>query len=131
MDIIMKIKYFIIVIFLIAFSINNIYGEDKEIEEFEGVVTLLNIPAKLIQINKIIENPKPGTSYIADEGIIVEIDEIPEIMANWTVVNVKYYQYLKPKVITYKLFSEESKVTVEYHSVSIDIIGDLSSYIKE
>lgn len=114
-----------------AFSMINIYSEEKEIKEFQGVVTILNIPAKVIQINEIIENPKPGTSYIGEEGIVVEIDEIPEVMANWTILYVKYYQYPEPKVIRYKLFSEGREVTVKYRAVSVEIVGDLSLYIKQ
>jgi len=52
-------------------------------------------------------------------------------MANWTVVKVKYYKYPEPKKIKYKIFSEEQEVTVKYRSVSLEIKGDLSSYIKE
>jgi hypothetical protein len=84
-----------------------------------------------MKVNKIIENPKPGISYIGEESILVELNENPEVMANWTVVKIKYYKYSEPKIIKYKIFSESKQITVNYHAVSVDLDGDLSSYIKE
>ncbi|NIP29803.1 MAG: hypothetical protein GTN99_02655 [Candidatus Dadabacteria bacterium] len=96
-----------------------------------GVITLHNIPAKVIKINEIEENPKPGTSYIGQKYLIVEVGEIPEVMANWTVVKVSYVEYPEPKTIEYELFSEKRKIKVKYHSVGFEITGDLSVYMKE
>ena len=104
---------------------------EKNLREHEGVVTLHILPAKLIQVNKIIENPQPGTSYIGDEGILVEIDENVEMIANWTVVKIRYYQYPEPKVILYKILSEEIKISVKYRAVDLKMIGDMSSYVKQ
>ena len=53
------------------------------------------------------------------------------MMANWTVVKFRYYQYYEPKSITYKIFSEEKEITVKYHAVDLEVDGDLSSYIKQ
>lgn len=84
-----------------------------------------------MKVNKIIENPKPGTSYIGDEGILVELDENPTVMANWTVVNIKYYKYPTPKTIMYEVLSDHKEIMVNYHAVMIDIDGDLSAYISD
>ncbi len=84
-----------------------------------------------MKVNKIIENPKPGTSYIGDEGILVELDENPTVMANWTVVNIKYYKYPTPKTIMYEVLSDHKGIMVNYHAVMIDIDGDLSAYISD
>ena len=84
-----------------------------------------------MKVNKIIENPKPGTSYIGEEGILVELDENPNVMANWTVVNIKYYKYPTLKTIKYKVLSEHKEITVNYHAVTVEIDGDLSAYIPQ
>ena len=105
--------------------------EEMLIQEFSGVVTFHLIPAKVIRINKIIEDPEPGTSYIGEEAILVEVEENPNVMANWTVVSIKYLRYHKPKTIKYEILSEQHEITINYHAVSVDIKGDLSSYIKE
>jgi hypothetical protein len=105
--------------------------EKTHTEEYTGVVTAHLIPAKVIKINKIIENPKPGTSYIGEEGILVEIEENPNIMANWSVVKISYLEYPEPKTIKYEILSEQHEITVKYHAVNIEVTGDLSSYIKE
>ncbi|MCP4259219.1 MAG: hypothetical protein GY774_17180 [Planctomycetes bacterium] len=89
------------------------------------------LPAKVMKVNKIIENPKPGTSYISDEGILVEVKENPNVIANWTVVDIKYYRYQKPKVIKYEILTEQKEITVNYHAVSIVIDGDISQYTQE
>ncbi len=105
--------------------------EEMPLQEFSGVVTYNLIPAKVIKINKIIENPEPGTSYIGEEAILVEAEENPNVMANWTVVSIKYFKYHEPKTIKYEILSEQYEITVNYHAVSVDITGDLSDYIKE
>jgi len=102
--------------------------EEMHLETYKGVVTYHLIPAKVIKINKIIENPTPGTSYIGDEGILLDVDENPNVMANWTVVEVRYYEYHQPKTIKYKIMSEQYEMTVKYHAVSVMIAGDMSSY---
>ena len=43
----------------------------------------------------------------------------------------KYYRYDKPKTISYKIFSEEKEITVNYHAVDLQMDGDLSSYIEK
>ena len=124
-------KIALIVSFTALLFVTNLYGEEIKYKDYKGVVTFHLIPAKVIKVNKIIENPKPGTSYIGDDGILVEIDENIDMMANWTVVKFRYYQYDEPKSITYKIFSEEKESTVRYHAVDLKVDGDLSSYIKQ
>lgn len=118
----------IILVLFFSFSANC---NETDLKEFHGVVTAHLLPAKVMKVNKIIENPKPGTSYIGEESILVELNENPEVMANWTVVKIKYYKYSEPKIIKYKIFSESKQITVNYHAVSVELDGDLSSYIKE
>ncbi|PLY01526.1 MAG: hypothetical protein C0624_10255, partial [Desulfuromonas sp.] len=88
------------------------------------------LPAKVMQVNEIIENPEPGTSPIGEKGILVELDENPEVMANWTVVTLEYYKYPTPKVITYEVLSTQKQITVNYHAVAVKLDGDLSTYIQ-
>jgi len=38
--------FFLIIICVISFSVANIYGQGKDVKEFEGVITLHNIPQK-------------------------------------------------------------------------------------
>ena len=123
-----QIYIFALIIFFLVVEANA--REEMLIQEFTGVVTYHLIPAKVIKINKIIENPKPGTSYIGEEAILVEVEGSPNVMANWTVVRIKYFRYHKPKTIKYEILSEQHEITVNYHTVSVDITGDLSSYIK-
>lgn len=111
--------------------VTNSYGEEIKYTDYKGVVTFHLMPAKVIRVNKIVANPKPGTSYIGDDGILVEIDENIEMMANWTVVKFRYYQHDTPKVIPYKILSEKKEITVNYHAVDLKVDGDLSSYIKQ
>ncbi len=106
-------------------------GEQLKTKEYRGVVTYQLLPAKVIRINEIIKDPKPGTSYIGEKSILVEVDENPKVMANWTVVKIKYYEYEEPKTIKYKLLSEEAEIAVNYHAVSVTIDGDLSAVIKK
>ncbi len=127
----MKIKIIIITLICINFSTLNVHSDEFELNEYRGVVTLYLIPAKIIKINKIIENPKPGTSYIGDESILVEVEEGLDVMANWTVVNIKYYKFKKPKIIKYEIFSKQNEITVNFHAVEVVKDGDLSSYIQE
>lgn len=105
--------------------------EEMKLEKSRGVVTFQLLPANVLKINKIIENPKPGTSYIGDEGILVRVAENPEVMSNWTVVDIEYYKYHKPKTIKDEILSEQKEITVEYHAVSIFKDGDLSQYIND
>ena len=100
------------------------------LEDYTGVVTFHLIPAKVIKINRIIENPDPGTSNISDEGILFDLEENPNVMANWTVLKIKYFQYHQPKTIKYKILSEDHEITVKYHAVSITVDGDLSKYLE-
>jgi hypothetical protein len=127
----MKKVLFIMTIATVLVAANLSRGEEKNLEDYRGVVTFQLIPAKVLQVNKIIEDPKPGTSYIGEDSILVEVDENPKVMANWTVVNIKYYKYPSPKIIKYKIFSEQKELTVNYHAVSVVIDGDLSKYIQE
>jgi hypothetical protein len=123
------IYIFALIFFFLVVEANA--GEEMLVQEYSGVVTYHLIPAKVIKINKIIENPKPGTSYIGEEAILVEVEGNPNVMANWTVVRIKYYKYHEPKTIKYEILSEQHEITVNYHAVSVDVTGDLSSYIKE
>lgn len=105
--------------------------QDGSVEEFSGVVTFHLIPAKVIRVNRIVEDPAPGTSYIGDESILVEVEADLELLANWTVVDVKYFRYDRPKTIEYEVLSEPNEITVEYHAVDVVISGDLSQYIDD
>ncbi len=111
--------------------VSSASSEEIKIKKFRGVVTLQLLPAKAIKINNIVENPKPGNSYIGKKSILVEVDENPNVMVNWSVVNIKYYKYPKPKIIKYEIFSEQKQLTVNYHAVSVKLDGDLSAYIKQ
>ncbi len=110
---------------------SNSYSQELKYKNYKGVVTLHLIPAKVIRVNKIIETPKPGTSYIGEENILIEIDKNFEIMSNWTVVTFKYSEYNNPKTIKYKIFDEEKEITIKYHAVDLKADGDMSSYIKQ
>lgn len=121
---------FLAITLVLMFVLSAICGEIKLLE-YKGVVTSHVYPAKVMKVNKIIENPKPGTSYIGEEVLLVELDENPNVMANWTVVNLKYYKYPTPKVIEYEILSEIKHITVNYHAVAVEIDGDLSAYIQQ
>jgi hypothetical protein len=127
----MKKWIWIVATALVLMIVGYAGSEEIKIETYRGVVTFQLIPAKVLKINKIIANPPPGTSYIGKEGILVEVDDNPTVMANWTVVNLKYYKYPEPKIIKYELFSEQKQLTVKYHAVSVEIDGDLSAYIPK
>jgi len=105
-------------------------GAEQPLLEYRGVVTMQLLPAKVLRVNKIIEDPGPGTSYIGKQSILVEVEKNSEVMANWTVVNLKYFRYPEPKTITYGIFEEQQELTVEYHAVSVEKDGDLSAYIN-
>lgn len=127
----MKRKINIIILIMTLALAFHAHAEQSKLQEYRGVVTFHIYPAKVMKINKIIKNPKPGTSYIGEEGILVELDENPKVMANWTIVNLKYYKYPEPKVIEYEIFSEQKKITVNYHAVEVEVDGDLSAYIPQ
>ena len=99
--------------------------------EYSGVVTYQLLPAKVIKINEIVDNPEPGSSYIGENGIVLEVEENPDVMANWTVVTVRYLEYEEPKTVQYGILLEQHEITVNHHAVSVEITGDLSDYIKE
>lgn len=99
--------------------------------EYTGVVTLQLLPAKVVRVNQIIEDPEPGTGYISETGILIEVDENPEVMANWTVVTVSYLEYRQPKIIKYEILDEQHEITVKYRAISVEVTGDLPDYISE
>lgn len=106
-------------------------GEERALKEFRGVVTLHLLPARVMQINELIENPEPGTSYIGSDGILFDLDENPDVTANWSIVTVKYYQYEEPKPIRFSISADEDDlITVNYHAVDVVVEGDLSKYIE-
>jgi len=107
------------------------YGAEPEKNTFLGVVTYHLIPAKVMRVNEIVKDPEPGTSYIGDEGILVELDRDIDVRANWTVVEVEYYEYDEPKTIKYELLGEEHEITVNYHAVSVNVDGDISEHVEE
>ena len=74
-------RFVFITSFIALFLITNSFGEERNYKYYKGVVTFHLIGAKVIRVNRIIENPKPGTSYIGDNGILVELDENIEIVA--------------------------------------------------
>ncbi len=121
-------KLVCIISFLISF---NAYSQETEYTDYKGVVTLYVIPGKFMRVNKIIENPKPGTSYIGEENLLVEFDNSFEVMSNWTVVTFKYSEYSTPKIIKYTIFDEEKEIIVKYHAVDIKAAGDLSAYTTQ
>jgi len=119
-------------LFIVVFLTSHTAFCDKSSPvDFTGVVTLQLLPAKAIKISRIIEDPEPGTSYIGDKGILLEAKENPELTANWSVVKVKYLEYEEPKTIRYEILAERHEITVKYHAVSVEVIGDLSGYISE
>lgn len=105
--------------------------EDGGPVEFTGVVTFQLLPAKVLRINEIVADPEPGTSYIGDAAVLVEVEENPEVMANWTVVTAKYLEYTEPKTIRYEILNEQYEVSVKYYAISVEVTGDLSEYITE
>lgn len=121
--------------FLVATSAllvgSAIHGAEPDSEYFKGVVTYHLIPAKVMRVNEIVEDPEPGTSYIGDNGILLEIDRDMDLRANWTVVEVEYHEYQEPKTIQYELFGEEHEITVNFHALSVAVDGDISEYIEE
>ena len=123
------IHLFTLALFLLA--VNASAPAEMDLHQFTGVVTLHLIPAKVIKINKIIESPDPGTSFIEEESILVEVKDNPDILANYTVVRTKYFEYHEPKTIKYEILSEQYAITVKYHAERFEIVGDLSQYIKE
>lgn len=114
-----------------VFVIGASHGAEPEMKRFRGVVTYHLIPAKVMKVNQIIEDPEPGTSYIGEEGIVLELEANEDLRANWTVVDVEYYRYEEPKIIKYELFGEEHEMTVNYHAERVVVDGDISEYIEE
>lgn len=124
-----RVALHLLIVFLVASHTASC--EERSPVVWSGVVTYQLLPAKVMRINEIIDDPEPGTSYIGDTSILLEVEENPEVMANWTVVTVKYLEYKEPKTIKYKVLSEQYKITVKYHAVSVEVTGDLSEYITE
>lgn len=106
--------------------------DDPALREMRGVVTYHLLPARVMRVNEIVPEPKPGSSVIGERSIVVHMDENPTgVMANWTVVRVQYYEYDEPRTITYELFSEQKELTVDYHAVRVEMDGDLSPYVQQ
>ena len=128
----MSTKFLMLVLLLSYLPyLNSAYAGETDLKEFGGVVTYNFIPAKVMKVNEIIADPRPGTSYIGEKSILVEVDKNPDVMANWTIVGIKYYKYKSPKTITYKFMSEQHTLKVNYHAVNVEIDGDLSRYIND
>jgi hypothetical protein len=127
----MKIRALVHLFIVILVTSHVASCEEGSPVEYSGVVTFQLLPAKVIRINEIVEDPEPGTSYIGDTGILVEVEENPEVMANWTVVTVRYLEYEEAKTIRYEILSEQHEITIKYHAVSVEVTGDLSEYITE
>lgn len=106
-------------------------GAADEVRTFRGVVTYHLIPAKVMRVNEIIEDPEPGTSYIGDKSITVAFDGEVDVQANFTVVDVEYREYDRPRTISYELLGETYQVTVEHHAESVVVDGDISQYVAE
>lgn len=106
-------------------------GADPATKTLRGVVTYHLIPAKAMRINEIVSDPEPGTSYIGDEGILVELGGIVDVEANWTVVEVEYCKYREPKTISYELLGEQHELIVDYRALSVIVDGDISDYIEQ
>lgn len=124
-----ELVFFALIAALLVIGVSH--GAEPEVNTFRGVVTYHLIPAKVMRVNEIVEDPEPGTSYIGDEGILVELDGDMDVRANWTVVEIEYYEYEEPKTIEYELFGEEHEVTVNHHAVSVVVDGDILQYIEE
>jgi hypothetical protein len=107
------------------------HGAEHELKHFRGVVTYHLIPAKVIRVNEIVQNPEPGTSYIGEDGLLIEFEGTLDVMANWSVVNVEYYEYKEPKTIHYTAFGEEYKVSVRYRAQRVVVDGDISQYVEQ
>jgi len=107
------------------------FGAQDEAKTFRGVVTYHLIPAKVMRVNEIVEDPEPGTSYIGDKSITVTFDDEVDVQANFTVVDVEYHEYDRPRTISYELLGEEYQVTVDYYAESVVVDGDISQYIVE
>ena len=122
-------RYFLFVVVILASNATCSAGQD--VFEFTGVVTLQLLPARVLKINEIIEDPEPGTSYIGDVGILVEVEENPQVIANWSVVTVTYLEYDEPRTIRYDILSEQAEITVKYRAVSIEVTSDLSETIPQ
>ncbi len=115
----------------ILLSTTPSFAEEMNIKEFRGVVTYHLIPARVMRINTIIEDPEPGSSIIGNESILIEVDDNPDVMANWTVVKIKYYKYPQPKTFKYEALSKEYEITVNYYAEEVVIDGDLSAYTQK
>ena len=127
----MKLKIFTFNFIIIFILVCDAIGEESKLLEYKGVVTFHLFPAKVMKVNTIVENPKPGSSYIGEESILFELDHNPNVMANWSVVNIKYYKYPTPKIVKYEILSEQKQITVNYHAVEIKVEGDLSAYLQK
>jgi hypothetical protein len=101
------------------------------VREFTGVVTFHLVPARVLRVNRIEDHPEPGTSYIGDEGLLVEVEENPDVTANWTVVSIEYVKYDERKTIAYDIMSERHEISVDYRAVRVEVAGDLSDYIED
>lgn len=108
-----------------------VLGDEPETRTFRGVVTLHLIPARVMRVNGIVEDPAPGSSYIGDDSILVEIGENLDVTANSTVVDVEYLEYPEPKVIDYEVFGDAYRVEVEYRALEVHVDGDISQYIRQ
>ena len=126
----MKKAIYLVFLGMLFLPVRPTLCEEMKPVNFRGVATVQILPASVLKINKIIENPGPGTSYIGEDSILVDVDVNPEVIANWTVVNVTYIQYHEPKTITYEILSERQAITVKYHAVSVVKDGDLSQYVN-
>ena len=124
-------SYFFTISLLIVTILPGCSSDQNDKKVYEGVVTMTNIPAKVIQINELIEDPEPGKSYIGEKKMIFEVDEMPEVVTNWTILKVEYIKYPQPKTIKYTILSNEQELKVENKVVSLSIVGDLSTYINK
>ena len=109
----MKKAIYLVFLGMLFLPVRPTLCEEMKPVNFRGVATGQILPASVLKINKIIENPGPGTSYIGEDSILVDVDVNPEVIANWTVVNVTYIQYHEPKTITYETLSERQAITVK------------------
>ena len=116
--------------FLLLVSSASVFSEEFKFIEFRGVITLHNIPAKIIKVNEIDPNPLAGKSIISENSLLIEFDKDLQIMSNWSIVKFKYKKYDEPKIIKYELFGEEKEITIKYQAVDIKLDGDLSQFQK-
>ena len=82
----MKIHAAVHLFIVILVAIHLASCEEGRPVEYSGVVTFQLLPAKVMKINEIVENPEPGPSHIGHAGLLLVVEQYPAVMATCTVV---------------------------------------------